>query len=59
MHLVDKNGVFIAMKGDIEQELTESVERKISTKYIITKRLKFTLPYENSKRCLLTIKNKK
>ena len=54
-----QNGVFIAMNGDIEQELTESVERKISTKYIITKRLKFTLPYENSKRCLLTIKNKK
>ena len=58
MHLVSKNGVFIAMKGDIDQELTESIEKEISKKYIITKKEKFNLPKEESKRCLLVIRNK-
>ena len=57
MHLVDKNGVFIAMKGNIDNELTTSVERKISKKYKIVKINKFKLPIEESDRSLVVIKN--
>ena len=57
MHLVDKNGVFIAMKGDIDKELTNSVEKEISKKYQILKINKFLLPIEDSKRSLVVIKN--
>ena len=55
MHLVGNNGVFIAMKGDISKELTDSVEKNISKKYKIVKIEEFLLPYENSKRSLLVI----
>ena len=58
MHLVSKEGVFIAMKGNIEEELTEEVKRKLSQKYKIIKMQEFLLPKENSKRCLVVIKNK-
>ena len=57
MHLVDKDGVFIAMKGDIDKELTNSVEKEISKKYKIEKINKFLLPIENSNRSLVVIKN--
>jgi len=57
MHLVDKNGVFIAMKGNIDNELTNSVERNISKKYKIVKINKFKLPIEESDRSLVVIKN--
>ena len=57
MHLVDKDGVFIAMKGDIDKELTDFVERNISKKYKIIKINKFLLPIENSNRSLVVIKN--
>lgn len=58
MHLVQKDGVFVAMKGDIEKELTKEVENKISKKYKIVGIEKFYLPQEESKRSLITIKNK-
>lgn len=58
MHLVNKEGCFIAMKGDIDNELTEEIKRKLSIKYKIIKQEKFLLPIENSKRCLLILKNK-
>ncbi len=58
MHLVKRNGVFIAMKGNITEELTESVEKKISAKYQIEKIEEFQLPYENSQRSLIVIQNK-
>ena len=58
MHLVDKDGVFIAMKGDIDKELTNSVEKEISKKYQIIKINKFLLPIEESNRSLVVIKNK-
>ena len=58
MHLVKEDGVFIAMKGDIDKELTEEVKNKIQKKYIIKSIDKFYLPIENSKRCLITMKNK-
>lgn len=58
MHLVNDNGVFIAMKGDIDKELTKEVLYKINNKYKIEKIDKFLLPKENSLRSLLVIKNK-
>ena len=44
MHLVAKNGIFVAMKGDIANELTPEVEQKINKKYKIIKIEKFLLP---------------
>ena len=58
MHLVSKNGVFVAMKGNIEDELTEPVKSKLSKKYNIQKIEQFTLPKENSMRSLIVIQNK-
>ena len=58
MHLVSKNGVFIAMKGDIDKELTPDITNKLEKKYNIISIEKFSLPIENSKRCLITMKNK-
>ena len=56
MHLVSQNGVFVAMKGNIDKELTESVAKKLNKKYRIIKIEKFTLPIENSERSLVVIK---
>ena len=58
MHLVDKKGIFIAMKGDIDKEFTKIVEKKLSKKYQIVKINKFKLPIENSNRSLIVLKNK-
>ena len=58
MHLVSKNGVFVAMKGDIEQELDDNTKKKISKRYTIINIERFNLPYEDSKRSLVIIKNK-
>lgn len=58
MHLVKKDGSFIAMKGNIEEELTTNVENKINKKYKIDKIKKFTLPKEESLRSLVIIKNR-
>ena len=57
MHLVDKNGVFIAMKGNIDNELTDSIKNKLSKKYKIIEINKFHLPIEESDRSLVVIKN--
>ena len=37
MHLVSPTGIFVAMKGDIEKELTLDVKKKIEKKYKIEK----------------------
>ena len=58
MHLLNKNGVLVALKGNIEEELTEEVEKRLSKKYKIVKIEKFLLPIENSKRSIIMIKNK-
>ena len=58
MHLVSPTGIFVAMKGDIEKELTLDVKKKIEKKYKIEKIEKFLLPKENSNRSLVVIKNK-
>ena len=58
MHLVSKEGIFVAMKAKIENELTKEVRNIIEKKYIIIKEEKFNLPIEQSERTLLVIKNK-
>ena len=58
MHLVDKKGLFIAMKGEISKDLTEEVKEKIEKKYKIIEINEFLLPIEDSKRSLLVMKNK-
>jgi 16S rRNA (guanine527-N7)-methyltransferase len=58
MHLVDKTGIFVAMKGDIDKELTKEFQQKLEKKYQIVSINKFLLPIENSNRSLIIIKNK-
>lgn len=58
MHLVNKDGVFIAMKGNIDEELTDDIIVKINKKYQLINVNKFLLPVENSNRSLVVIKNK-
>ena len=58
MHLVKKEGYFVAMKGNIEEELNNEVRKKISKKYNIIKIISFKLPKENSIRNLVIMKNK-
>jgi 16S rRNA (guanine527-N7)-methyltransferase len=58
MHLVNKTGIFVAMKGDIDKELTKEVQQKLEKKYQIVSINKFLLPIENSNRSLIIIKNK-
>lgn len=58
MHLVNKTGRLVALKGDIDKELTEDVKRKLERKYIIEKINKFELPIENSNRSLVVLRNK-
>lgn len=58
MHLIEKKGLFIAMKGDISKELTEEVKEKIEKKYKIIEINEFLLPIEDSKRSLLVMKKK-
>lgn len=57
MHLVEKDGLFIAMKGNIEEELTDDIKNKLSKKYKIIKIEKFNLPIENSSRSLVVMNN--
>lgn len=57
MHLVKKNGKLIAMKADIDSELTKEVEEKLNKKYKIEKIIKFELPIEKSKRSLVSVTN--
>lgn len=58
MHLVSKSGIFVAMKGNIEEELTNEVKNKLERKYKILGIEEFLLPIENSKRSLIILKNK-
>ena len=58
MHLLNENGKLIAMKGDIDIELSPKIQERINNKYKIVKINKFLLPKENSKRSLVIIENK-
>ena len=57
MHLLNKKGVLIALKGNIDEELTNEVRNKLSKKYKIVKIEKFLLPIENSNRSIVVMKN--
>ena len=59
MHLVGKDGIMVAMKGNIEEELTKEVQQKLEKKYVIKEINKFLLPIEDSNRSLVVIQNKK
>ena len=58
MHLLKKDGIFIAMKGNISSELSQEEKKKINKKYKIEKIESFLLLYENSIRNLIKITNK-
>ena len=57
IHLLNKKGVLIALKGNIDEELTNEVRNKLSKKYKIVKIEKFLLPIENSNRSIVVMKN--
>lgn len=59
MHLVKKKGVFVAMKGNVEEELTNNIQKKIEKKYKIKNIEKFLLPKESSMRSLVVIERRK
>ena len=46
------------MKGNIEEELTEKIQKEINKKYKLVKINKFYLPKENSHRSLVIITKK-
>ena len=58
MHLVKKDGKLIAMKGNIDEEITEDVRKRIDKKYKLIKINKFYLPKEESHRSLVIIGKK-
>lgn len=58
MHLVNENGKMIAMKGNIEEELNDKVQKQIESRYKIEQIEKFHLPIENSQRSLIVITRK-
>lgn len=58
MHLVKKDGKLIAMKGNIDEEITEDVRKIIDKKYKLIKINKFYLPKEESHRSLVIIGKK-
>ena len=57
MHLLNKDGMLIALKGNIDEELTDEVKNRLSKKYKIVKIEKFLLPIENSNRSIVVMKN--
>ena len=57
-HIVNNQGVLVAMKANITEELNPDVQQKINRKYTIKKIEQFSLPYENSIRSLVVISNK-
>ena len=58
MRLVKKDGKLIAMKGNIDEEITEDVRKRIDKKYKLIKINKFYLPKEESHRSLVIIGKK-
>lgn len=58
MPLVKKDGSFIAMKGNVSEELTTAMPIIQKKNYILEKKVEFNLPKENSVRTILRIKYK-
>lgn len=56
MPLVQKNGVFLAMKGNVEEELDLSSDLLQKKHWTLEKKISFLLPKEESKRTILMIK---
>lgn len=56
MHLVKKDGVFIAMKANVDEELNIEEKKFNKNKCYIEKVNKFLLPIENSNRALVVIR---
>lgn len=57
--LLKEDGVFIALKGDATLEVEESAKTLEILNSKIIKETKFMLPYENSRRTILSIKRNK
>ena len=58
MPLVNKNGSFLAMKGNVEEELIDSSKIILKNNYYLANKIIFTLPKENSTRTILEFKCK-
>lgn len=54
--LLKETGIFVALKGDATLEIEESTKTLSILNSVIIKETKFLLPYENSKRTILSIK---
>ena len=54
--LLNKDGSFIPMKANCEDEITEIKKKLINKKIYIANIIEFNLPYENSHRTLIEIK---
>ena len=59
MPLVSQNGVFIAMKASVDDEIVDAKKILKKNHYAIEKRVSFLLPKEESKRNLLLITKEK
>ena len=58
MPLVNKNGSFLAMKGNVEEELELSKDIMKKHNWYVNKKETFTLPTKEDVRTILDIKNK-
>ena len=58
MPLVNKNGSFLAMKGNVEEELEISTDIMKKHNWYVNKKESFTLPTKENVRTILEIKNK-
>ena len=58
MPLVNKNGSFLAMKGNVEEELELSKDIMKKHNWYVNKKETFTLPTKEDLRTILEIKNK-
>ena len=58
MPLVNKNGSFLAMKGNVEEELELSKDIMKKHNWYVNKKENFTLPTKEDVRTILEIKNK-
>ena len=58
MPLVNKNGSFLAMKGNVEEELELSKDIMKKNNWYVNKKESFTLPTKEDIRTILEIKNK-
>ena len=58
MPLINKNGSFLAMKGNVEEELTLAKDIMKKNNWYVNKKEVFHLPNKEDKRTILEIKNK-